>query len=342
VLIFRAVMVGLFSLVGFQLKSAAPDLSKEGNNWPSAPPQDTGLPYTRTARPQALERIKPYIALFAGSRYAYVYGHRVRLDDAPSQMLHAAAMLQDGKLMVPTSFAGLIGKDGLQFDEPLADIAFKWVYSVARPSAPGLPTVSIDGEQYVDAAAVAQQAHLPCRLLDRGLMLIGKDAGGFAPPDAGHFDSIIALFDTPDQLADPDIATQYIPRLKLQGKWTDHVKVTPEQLKLLDGPPAKFPTTDAASFDLTGFNQALLGSAVPPPGVYPRLLFSEADLPMLRERMKANKLGQQAMIEWDVLFHKTWWDPSTKDGKIFVKLAMGQTADLHFPDPPPGSLPGTP
>jgi hypothetical protein len=336
-LIFRAGVALLFSLAGLQVKSAVPDLSSATVSWPGAPPQDTGLPYTRSARPQALERIRPYIALFAGSRYAYVYGHRVRLDDAPAQMLHAAAILQDGKLMVPTSFAGLIGKDDPQFDEPVTDVAFKWVYTVGRPAIAGIPTVSLDGENYVDAAEVAQQANLPCRLLDRGLMLIGKDAQGFTPPDAGHYDAIITLFDTPDQLADPDIATQYIPRLKLQGKWTDHVKVTPEQLKLLDGPPTKFTTPDPATFDLDGFNQGLLGSAVPPPGVYPRLLFSEADLPTLRDRMKANKLGQQAMIEWDVLFHKTWWDNATSDGQIFLKLATGKTADLHFPDPAAGT-----
>jgi hypothetical protein len=341
-LFFRAGAALLFSLVGLQVKSAVPDLSSSGFTWPSAPPQDTGLPYTRTARPQALERIKPYIALYAGSRYAYVYGHCVRMDDAPAQMLHAAALVQDGKLLVPTPFAGLIGKDDLQFDQPVPDVAFKWVYTVQRPAFDGDSTISIDGETYVDVATVAKQAHLQIRQLDDGLVLIGKDANAFTPPDAGHLDAIVTLFDTPDQLANPDIATEYIPRLKVQGKWTDHVKVTPEQLKLLDGPPTKFPTTDPATFDLTGFNQALLGSAVPPPGVYPRLLFSEADLPMLRDRMKANKLAQQAMIEWDVLFHKTWWDSSTGDGKIFIKLATGDTADLHFPDAPAGSPPGTP
>jgi hypothetical protein len=38
------------------------------------PPQNQGLPYTRSARTAALAKIKDHIAVFAGSRYAYVKG----------------------------------------------------------------------------------------------------------------------------------------------------------------------------------------------------------------------------------------------------------------------------
>ena len=60
---------------------------------------------------------------------------------------------------------------------------------------------------------------------------------------------------------------------------------------------------------------------MPEPGVYPRLLFSKADLPMLYGRMKSNKLGQKTLAEWDVLFNKSWWDPKTDDGIVFKQLA---------------------
>jgi hypothetical protein len=46
------------------------------------PPQDQGLPYTRTSIDAALAKVRDGIALFPGSRYGYVMGHRVRLDDA--------------------------------------------------------------------------------------------------------------------------------------------------------------------------------------------------------------------------------------------------------------------
>jgi F0F1-type ATP synthase membrane subunit a len=47
----------------------------------SPPPQDQGLPYTKSAKPLAMAKIKNYIAVFSGSRYARVKGFKVRLDD---------------------------------------------------------------------------------------------------------------------------------------------------------------------------------------------------------------------------------------------------------------------
>ena len=38
----------------------------------------------------------------------------------------------------------------------------------------------------------------------------------------------------------------------------------------------------------------------------------------------------------EYLFKKSWWDPATSDGRIFVKLAKGDTAGLEW-DTPPGT-----
>ena len=72
------------------------------------PPQNAGLPYTRSARPRALEAIKGTTALFAGSKYAYINGYKVRLDT--KDILRAEAVLQNGKVFVPEAFATLINQ----------------------------------------------------------------------------------------------------------------------------------------------------------------------------------------------------------------------------------------
>ena len=58
----------------------------------SIPQQDKGLPYTRSARAHAMEALKNYTAIFAGSKYGYVNGFKVRLDD--KDILRGDAVLQ--------------------------------------------------------------------------------------------------------------------------------------------------------------------------------------------------------------------------------------------------------
>ncbi|MCY3018530.1 MAG: hypothetical protein NTW87_05805 [Planctomycetota bacterium] len=245
----------------------------------TAPPQDKGLPYTRTAAKLALERIKNCTAVFAGSRYAYVNG--------ASRKLEREAFRRDGKVIAPGVFEGEAAGQKL-FSDP------------------------------------------------RGLVIIGE----FEPPaDRAALDALITLFDTPEKLADPDIATQYIPSLKRQGKWTDHVKVAPEQLALLNGPETQWPLTPKSAYDLTGFNEKLLGSKVPAPGVYPRLLFSPEDVSMLAARIKENKFGQMALIEMEYLFKKSWWDAASSDGQVFQKLSSGDLTGLEWAESPPGTPP---
>jgi hypothetical protein len=305
---------------------------------PPTPPQDQGLPYTRSSRARALEQIPHCLAVFPGSRYAYVNGFEVRLDD---KNWHDEALAQNGTIFVPESAASLLSMTDVHPDAPPSYLADRWIYSPPRPAVQlpaGVPTIEVDGRTYVDLIAAAESMHLKAFQHPRGLVFIGAappTLDGLTPP---LVDSIVTLFDTPEKLADPDIATQYIPTLKRQGKWTDHVKVTPEQLKILNGPETKWPTAPQSSYDFTGFNFKLLGSKVPPPGVYPRVLFSPEDVPMLAERLKKSAAGQMSLIEMKYLFEKSWWNPKTSDGQIFQKLASGDVAGLEF-DSPPGTPP---
>ena len=73
--------------------------------FPPLPPQDQGLPYTRSAQHFAIAKIKDTIAVFAGSRYAYVHGFKVRLDD---RNWYDESVLRDGRIFVPAAFGGVL------------------------------------------------------------------------------------------------------------------------------------------------------------------------------------------------------------------------------------------
>ena len=297
--------------------------------WPAALAQDQGMPYTRSAKPRALNAIKDYIAIFPLSRYAYVKGYRVRLTDA--DLLRGASVMQDGKLYVPADFAGILSLNDIQTDQAPDYLASRWVYTIARPkiSLPkGVQMVRIRDKSYVAIIDLAQAMGKKVYQNSRGLILIGNQDIKFDDSDATLVDCVVTLFDTPEMLADPDIATKYIPLLKLQGKWTDHVKVTPEQLKLLAGPETQYPEVPRSEYSLAGVETSLLGSKVPAPGVYPRILFSPQDIPALAERMTKSKFGQMTLIEQEVLFKKTFWDPTTSDGQVFAKLVKGDIKGL--------------
>ena len=124
------------------------------------PPQDQGLPYTRSAQPAALAKIKDGTAVFAGSRYGYVKGFRVRLSD--TDLLRAEAVLKDGKVFVPGSFAAILNLKEVKpaaVPADLAAIADRWVYApedlapgstakfVFAPPA-GLPSIDVRGTTY--------------------------------------------------------------------------------------------------------------------------------------------------------------------------------------------------
>lgn len=145
-------------------------------------------------------------------------------------------------------------------------------------------------------------------------------------------DSGITLFDTPEKFADPEIVTRSIPSLKAQGSWQTHAKASPEALKLYEGPETVWPTAPLSEYSLSGFNQALLGSEVPPSGAYPRLLFSEQDLPMLYKRLQGSVIGRISLTETEELFKKSWWDPKTRYDQVFDKLVSGHFTEADFLD----------
>ncbi len=292
-----------------------------------APPQDQGLPYTRSALASGRAVLELYrAAVFAdtnyGSRYVYVYGKPVRLDDA--QPLGGEPVLRDGVVYVPVAFASVLAGGKPSFKPAPDYLKERWFYSVPRadyaPSA-AVRRLEVRGQSYVAVVDVAAAAGLHTWSHPRGLILV-SDAVIPAGLEIPQIDTVVTLFDTPEKLADPAIATRSIPTLARQGLWSDHViNLTPEKLAKIAGPETEWTFTPVEAFDFTGFDPTLLGSAVPAPGVYPRLLFSPADVPALYRRLQSQKIGQRALVEWEVLFKKTWWDPKTSDGEIFDKLA---------------------
>jgi hypothetical protein len=309
-----------------------------------APPQNKGLPYTRSASEPALEKIRAGIAVFAGSRYGYVHGFRVRLD--AKDLLRAPAVEKNGVVYVPAAFAALVGSKNIAprpVPADLAAIADRWVYapeeldpaaaaSFQPPSA--VATLPVGNATYYSFPDLARAAGLNVTIHPRGLVYAGVAPLTFSDQESPLLDSLITLFDTPDKFADPGIAARSIPALERQGVWTDHIKVTPQQMAVLTGPETVWPTAPKSAYDFKGFNAAVLGSAVPPPGVYPRLLFSEKDIPAIAARVKGSRLGRMSLIEMKALFEKSWWDPKTSDGQVFEKLSSGHLDGLVWEAPP--------
>ncbi|MGA2500329.1 MAG: hypothetical protein ABSH20_21515, partial [Tepidisphaeraceae bacterium] len=241
---------------------------------------------------------------------------------------------------MPVSFISLLDANEINTDTAPQYLADRWVHTIERPAggAWGGRGIQVDGKLLVPLADAAKRPGLKAYQHPCGLLLVGEKEIAFTDAEATLLESVITLFDTPEKFADPDIATRHIPTLKRQGKWTDHVKVTPQQLALLNGPETAWKTTPQSQYDLTGFNAQLLGSKVPPPGVYPRVLFSPEDVPMLAERFKSSKVGQMSLIEMEYLFKRSWWEPTTSDGQVFLKLAGGDLAGLEW-DVPAGRSP---
>jgi hypothetical protein len=303
----------------------------------TVPPQDQGLPYTRSAQSAGLAKIKGSIAVCAGSRYAYVDGLRVRLEE--KDPLHGGeARLEGDELYVPADFAPVLElKDPRAVaDQALYNLADRWVHNLRLPDGDSTRKSDrdFDGKPYVNLVKLAKQKGLKVSSPGRGLFLIGNQDVAFSDSEKNLLDCVITLFDTPDRFADPSIAPTIIPTLKNQGVWTDHVKVSKEDLTLLNGPETKWETAPASEYDTNGIDATLLGSKVPATGIHPRILFSPEDLPMLSERVKKSVLGQKSLIQMEELFKKSWWDPSTSDGQIFQKLYSGQTNGLEWESDP--------
>lgn len=293
------------------------------------PAQDEGLPYTRSAHPQAREALGQSIALYPGSRYGYAFGYKTRLD--LTRPLAGEALLREGVLYVPASFAPVLAAETVTADASPVYLADRYVHRLsAAPweSPDSLRRLQYEGQNYVAAVDVAKAAGKPVAEGKGGLLIIGKTDPAFLK-DPVFTDALITLFDTPDTLADPSIATEYIPLLKRQGVWTDWVDATPEELKLLEGPQTEWRETPKSAYDFAGFNQKVLGSKVPAPGVYPRLLFSPEDLPALRERVSRDPAMAYSYAELKGLLERTWLDPESDDGRLFARLTSGESIGLE-------------
>jgi len=302
----------------------------------TTPPQNMGLPYTKSARSIAIEAIKNVTALFVGGRYAYVNGYKVRLDTI--DILRSEAIKRNNSVFVPIAFAGVIAQEKCIY-KPIPNgleiLQDKWVYDVNRmkitiPSS--IATITKNNIVYFDIIAYAAYLKKKTLLTPRGLLLIADTTIQYNQQNKQLDDCVITLFDTPEKFADPAIATEYIPTLKRQGAWTDYVKVTPAQMQILQGEETNWKFTPTSAYNYDGFNKTLLGSKVPAPGVFPRILFSSEDIPMLAKRLTNSKLGQMSMIEIEYLFKNSWWNENTSDGKIFKQLYTGNLANLQWPE----------
>lgn len=298
-----------------------------------------GTPYSKDSRNIAIKKIKSQIVLYAGSRYAWVKGYKMRLDDSSWQQ---EAIVKEHKLYVPAAFAGIISLPNIVPDPAPEYLKERWVYTIHRNTKAinGLSILEIDKKQYVSLTDLADRYGYEVTTKDEKLFFVHRKGSVQEIVDPITYASIITQFDSPEKLADPDIATTYIPMLRKQGKWTDHVTVTEAQQKILDGEETHWTFTPKDKFDFTGFDQTRLGSAVPAPGIFPRILFSAQDIPLMSERISRATLGQMSLIEIEHLLKTSWWDERTSDGKIFKKLYTGELDSLQWPDP--GPIPNAP
>ncbi|MEI8086730.1 MAG: hypothetical protein WCG93_11000 [Paludibacter sp.] len=182
------------------------------------PPQYKGLPYTRSAHVTAVNALKNYTAIFAGSKYGYVNGFKVRLDD--KDILRGDAVMKDGVIYVPESFACLMSAKtfqpkpipaGLEMLEP------RWVYDFNRTKTdiPALvKIIQMNGANYISAADFAKSVSKQTLQTKRGLLLMSDKAIAFSDNDQTLSDCIVAAFDTPEKLMEPDMTMKYIPLLK--------------------------------------------------------------------------------------------------------------------------------
>lgn len=275
--------------------------------------QNSGWPYTRTGLAAGLDKLHDQVAVFPGSRYGIVKGYRVALDD--QNLLHGEAISQDGQIYVPVSFASYLTVAAPKPDAPApAYLRDRWVYTLPRPAytpPPSVRTMQVNGKTYVNFADTGKALGLHVYVDETGLVSIGeKPDFDYTTHELNLRDDTLTAFDTPEKLTDPKIALKYMPRLPALA------------------PAPKAPTIPKMAYNLGGFSFKVLGGKVPPPGVYPRLLFGPDDLAIIQDRLKQTKMMQMAIAEIDTMFAQSWWDKNTADGKMFLKLSNGEPTEF--------------
>jgi len=279
---------------------------------PQLLPEDTGFAYTRTGLAAGLQKLWNQYAVFAGSHYGVVLGHRVPLDD--DDLLHGVPVMQDGEVYVPLTFAAYFTMKEFTPEEPAPDyLQNRWVYHVTRPAytpPSSVKTIQVNGRTYVNLAQAGAAAGLHFFADDSGLTTVGRKPDfDFTTHEYNVHDDVVMAFDMPEKFASPAVAAKYLLPLPAFA------------------PAPKAPAIPRSAYNFNGFDGKLLGSKVPAPGVYPRLLFSPEDLPALQARAKDSRIMQMSLAEIEVMFKFTWWDPTTPDGKMFQHLINGQPTD---------------
>ncbi len=263
--------------------------------------QDLGA-YSREALDAARVRFKDtLVVVFAGGRHGFIKGQRVSLD--PDRWQTEAQIIK-GKVMVPERFA---------------------------LSAFGIKHLPWFGFRIAQKGKMVAIADLAARLgkkvftEERGLVIVGDEP--VTLDDSQLIDSMIVLFDTPEKFADPQIAYRNIPSLKAWGRWAEHVEFTPDQLELYDEPEMQWRLISERRYEKLDLGMQELESEVPPPGVHPRILFGPKDVPLILARIKSSVTGSMSLAETEYLLGKTWLDPNTSDGRLFINLYAGNLAE---------------
>lgn len=296
------------------------------------PAQDKGLPYTRSSAEFADKTLQNYIALHELGRNVYFYGKKSRIDNV--DILRGEPINDDGDIYVPLEFFKVLLLDRNAEIPQAPEYINKnvWIYTLPTQNITlpaNLKTKKFNNRDYIELEYAIKKANLKYKK-ERGLYLIADKKQNFPKLSKVEMDNLITRFDTPEKYIDPDLATNYIPVLKAQGKWTTHVKLEKGDIEMLGGAEVEFPVTPKSEFNYDGFNSALLGSKVPAPGVWPRLFFSPEDIPKMRETLKTNKQQQKSLAEIEYLLNKSFLNPQTDDGKIFEKLVNNDVADLKW------------
>ena len=193
------------------------------NSSAQIPIQSSGLPYTRFAYPTATNILKGYIALFSGSRYAFVYGKKVRLSQ--TDLLRGEAFTENGKFFAPVSFAGVLLMKQIKPDPipaGLEILADRWVSLLQIPEViipKNIDQKIVGCETYFAINDWAKQIGKIVYRDQSGLLLISDKPISYTGKDQKLADCITSVFDTPEKYMNPDLATQNIPTLKSQKPW---------------------------------------------------------------------------------------------------------------------------
>ncbi len=261
--------------------------------------------YSPEATEAAKARLKETIvAVCAGGRYGFIKGQRVSLDPEDWQ---TEAVVVKGKVMVPRKFA--LSAFGIR----------------------GLPWFGLRISQKRGMVSIADLARRKKKKVfrdERGLVIVTEEP--MTLTDSGLLDSIVTLFDTPEKFADPAVANRNIPSLRAWGNWKDHVRFTPEQLALYDGPEIEWSLISQKDYDDRKFRAQELESPLPPPGVHPRVLFGPHDVAAIAERIQSSHVARIRWRETEALLNRTWLDPNTSDGAIFRRLCAGAPVGLEM------------